>query len=141
MMKENYSIGVTLYLYGNDLDPAFVSKKVGINPTGTRYKGEKILIKPNHEYIQKVGVWKLTANSDSSILSEHIDQLISQIGTSGIAIDDIEGVEEAHVDVFIATYAEEYGGGSCEFELNKENVASIAKLGLPIRFTIALCKQ
>jgi hypothetical protein len=140
MSTDNCSIGVTLYLYGDDLDPELVSKKLGIIPSGTRYKGEKIFIKPNHEYIQKTGVWKLTADSDSNILSDHIDKLTSKVGKPSIAFRNIEGVEVAHVNVFIATYAEEYGGGECNFELSKENVVSLAQLDLPVQFTIALCK-
>ncbi len=136
----DYLIDVELILRGDDLDPELVSKKLGIIPSKAHRKGEKRLTCTKHEYITQIGIWKLKADSDSSILSDHLDQLSPKIETIGIPFRDIKGIEEAYVDVFIAGDADEDRGGTCEFGLSKSNLSSIARLGLPVGFTVTVCR-
>jgi hypothetical protein len=135
-MKTNIIISVSLYLRGANLDPKLVSEKLGINPSSAQYKGEKKITSTNREYVAKIGVWELDADTKSPALSDHLDQLTSMINTQGIAIRSIAGVDEAYIDIFIAADANEDGGGTLEFELNKENIAALERLGLPIHYTV-----
>ena len=56
-------------------------------------------------------------------------------------IRNMVGVQEAYVDIFIATRADEDGEGVCEFELDSDIFAFIGKLGLPVRFTVEVVKE
>jgi len=141
MKTRDYKIIVGLYLRGDDLDPVFVSEKLGVSPSRSQYKGERKVTSTNCEYIAKIGMWALieeSDTSDTSVLSVHIDQLASKVGMGGITFRDIEGVQEAYVDVFIAADADEDGEGTYEFQLNGQNVTVLHQLGLPVRFTVAI---
>lgn len=141
MKTDNYLITVSLFLRGDDLDPASISKKIGITPTSSQYKGEKRVTSTLHEYVAKIGVWELLADSSSTEISEHIIQLMSRLRNCDIKFDEIEGVQEAYVYVFIAGYTNEDGDGTCEFELSKKDIDSLGELGLSVRFTITLGRE
>lgn len=141
MKTRNYKIVVGLYLRGDDLDPAFVSKKLGVSPSRSQYKGERKVTSTNREYATKIGMWALIAESDTSdtsVLCDHINQLISKVGIPPTTFLNIEGVQEAYVDVFIAADADEDGEGTYEFQLSNQNMAALHQLDLPVRFTVAL---
>lgn len=67
-------------------------------------------------------------------------QAVSRHQHSHLRLAGIPGVEDAYVDVFIATKSRNDGGGTCEFELSAQNIASVRELGLPVRFTVAVVK-
>jgi hypothetical protein len=138
VIQKNYVISVGLYLRGDELDPKFISKKLGVIPSESQYKGEEKITSTNHKYITKIGVWALISESesDSCIVADHIDQLTSKIISKKVSITELAGVQEAYVDVFIAADADDKGECTCEFQLIKENIEALERLGLPVRFTV-----
>lgn len=139
MDAPEYLLSVSLYLYGNDLYPAFVSQKHGVSPTTSQYKGEKkIGSKTGREYAPaKCGIWELKADSDSPDLCDHISKLGSRFDSGHVPFMNIERVEEGQFDLFIAGDTDEDCDGKVEFELNDESIAAIQRLSLPVRFTVS----
>jgi hypothetical protein len=141
MKADDYKIIVALYLRGEDLDPDAVTKTLGISPSRFQRKGEKKVTSTNHEYVAKIGMWGLIADSDSYLLGDHITQLASSIAVGGDVLSSLTGVQEAYVDIFVAATADEDGDGTCEFELSKENLVALERMGLPVRLTVTLGKE
>lgn len=110
--------------------------------TTARRKGEKRSIASNKEVTSKGGVWILRVEKDLDVinLSSVIEELAAKIGNKTASLVGIPDVEDAYVDVFIATKSRDDGGGTCEFELSAQNVASVRALGLPVQFTVAVVK-
>jgi hypothetical protein len=69
------------------------------------------------------------------------NELISKIGGGQSTLLSIDGVEEAYFDVFVAINADEDGGGTCEFQLSKENLCALERIGVPAHFTVAVVKK
>jgi hypothetical protein len=144
MKANDYKIIVGLYLRGDDLDPTLITKKLGINPSRSQYKGEKKTTSTEQEYVAKIGMWAVieeSDTSDTSILSAHINSLASKVKMGGTIANGLDGVQEAYIDVFIAKDSDEDGEGTCEFELSKEDFTALKHSGLPVRFTVSIVKR
>lgn len=144
MKSDDCKIIVGLYLRGDDLDPMIVSKRLGIIPSRSQYRGEEKATSTKKKYIAKIGLWALIEESDTSDpsrLSVHINHLTSKVNIGESTIYGIDGVQEAYIDVFIAKNSDEDGEGTCEFELSKENITALQTSGLPIRFTVSFTKS
>jgi hypothetical protein len=92
-------IEVAIYLYGERLRPEYVSHVLAIQPSTSQKKGGPAW--NSGKFIAKIGLWALIAHSDSIVVSDHIDVLLKQIGNPPTPLNEIEGVEEAHLDVFV----------------------------------------
>lgn len=141
MTERDYTFEVAVYLRGDALDPNHVSELLGVAPSKAQYKGETRQTSTNQNFVTKIGLWALVAQSKSSDLFELIDELTSKIKKSGVSLLEIDGVQEAYADVFIAMDADEDGEGTCEFQLTPENLKALDCLGIPTRFTVAVVKK
>lgn len=144
MIAKDHVIAVSLYLRGDDLNPDFVSEQLHTTPSRSQHKGEKRTTSTNREYHTKVGAWVLTEKSDTlntPPLSIHIENLASRFGINSTNIRALNGVQDAFFDVFSAKYSDDTGGGICEFELSKDNLATLAQFELPILFTAAIVNR
>jgi len=141
MAKPKYLLNVSMCLIGKALDPAAISKLLGVTATTSRRKGEKRLIPSNREVVSKVGVWILALEKDLDTidLPAIVAELVEKIGNNKALLNRIPNVEDAYVDVFIATKSED-SSGTCEFQLSAQNIAAINELGLPVQFTVAVVK-
>ncbi|WP_175445006.1 DUF4279 domain-containing protein [Janthinobacterium sp. MP5059B] len=134
-------IDVSVYLRGDSLDPVTVSSLLGIEPSKSRRKGECWTTSSNREVTAKIGIWAIVADANSSGLQAVVDEVTTRFRDNRINLSEINGVEEAYVDVFVAIDAEADGGGTCNFQLSKENVSALNSLGLPVRFTVSVIKS
>ena len=141
MMEPDYLFDVAIYLRGDGLGPTHVSTVLGITPSKSQYKGQKKITSTNQVIVANIGLWALVAETKSSDLPVHIQELASKIGDRGPILTGIAGVEEAYVDVFVAVDAGDDGGGTCEFQLNPENVRALDRFGMPVRFTVAVVRK
>jgi hypothetical protein len=140
-MKRNELISVGLYLRGDNLDPKSVSNKLGVEPSDSQRKGDKKITSTNREYIRNIGIWSLIAESESLSLSDLVSQVTEQIKSDDLSLHDIDGVQEAYLDVFIARDSDENHEGTIEFELSRDNIAEIARLDLRVFFTATLVNE
>lgn len=142
MMTDNFLIDVSLCLRGPDLDPDFITELLGINPTSLQKREIGQETTTSRKTIDEIGVWKFSAKSDSFLISDHIMQLTSNILVGNITFSELKGIQEAFVDVFMATTAVDDGGrGTCQFELSKESLVALVRLGLPVQFTVCVVKD
>jgi hypothetical protein len=141
MMQPDYKFVVAIYLRGDDLDPTYVTSVLGVEPWRYQSKGEAKITSTNRKFVTKIGLWALVAKTESSDLSAHIEELSSKIGNNISALTKITGVEEAYLDVFVTLDADDDGGGTCEFQLDHENLQTLVRFGMPARFTVAVVKK
>ena len=138
--RPEFTISVSLYLHGHDLDPAAVSKMLGTEPDSSHRRGERRPGKEGRQYVRKSGMWALEARiePDSGELADYIDDLLSKIDFSHEEITQLGGLERAYVDIFMAKMPDVCGGGTCEFEMTSHQVAELSRLGVPVQFTISV---
>ena len=138
-IKRGHTIAVALYFNGKDLDPAFVTKALETTPSKSFRRGEEFIGDTTRKsYKRRQGLWSIESTTDSRDLFDHLNEVMSKIDFDANSIRRIEGVDDAYIDVFMARLSEEDGGGTCEFELNSDQVLALQKLGLPVYFTIAV---
>lgn len=141
MNEMDMKIDVSVYLRGDSLDPLVVSALLGIEPSKSQRKGECWRTSSNREVTAKIGVWAIVSGASSSGLQAILEEVTTRFRDNRINLSEIADVEEAYVDVFVAIDAEADGGGTCNFQLSKENVSALDALGLPVQFTVAVIKS
>ncbi len=141
MKTGDYKIIVALYLRGDDLDPDSLTTKFGVNPTRQQRKGDKNVTSTNREYVAKTGMWGLVADSDSDVISEHITQLMSILSVDRDVIGRLDGIQDAYIDIFVAVTSDEDGESTYAFELSKENLTALERIGLPVHLTVTSSKE
>jgi len=142
MDENDYTIDVGLCIRGKDLDPDDVTRALGITPNHSYRKGEmRLSRKTNRAGAAKTGMWRLKAESDSSLVSDHVAQLLSSHEIDGDVINGLPGVDEAFIDIFVMVPENNRGGGDCAFDFSAELVAAVARTGLPVRVTVRVVKR
>ena len=140
MSEADYVISVALYLHGFDLNPDAVSEALGIRPDRSWHRGERQHgKKTGRVYVRKAGLWVLEAkvNPESSNVADYLDALLSRIDFDAEALAQLGGLEEAYVDIFVATTSdEEFGGAQCELGFSPTQIERLARLGVPVNLTV-----
>jgi hypothetical protein len=132
---EKPEIDVSIYLRGDELQPEHVSQVLGVQPTQFQTKGGPT--SHSTKVIAKIGVWALYAQTDSIEISDHIDELLKMIGNPITPLDEIDGVEEAYLDVFISSSDENDARKTVEFVISKDQLKELVRLGLCGHFTVS----
>ena len=140
MIESAHKLEIAIYLRGDDLNPSYVSALLGLEPSRSQFKGEKKITSTNKEFVARVGFWALAAEATSNDLAALVGAFVSRIENRGVVFAEITGVQEAYVDVFFAVDADDEGGGTCAFQLSQENLRSLERLGMPVRFTAAVVR-
>lgn len=133
MSKEEDLLIVSIYLKGGQLKPSAVSDALLIQPTRSHELGE--LLGKSKEIAARTGVWVTTAQTKSTQFADHIEELLGNFRFFSSRLDEIEGVEDAFFDIFIASDAPI--DGDCSFALDKSTVRRIGQLGLGLQFTVS----
>lgn len=133
-MKEKPLIQVSIYLRGHQLNPEKVTRLLGIQPSFSQTKGK--LTPGSNKHIARIGVWALKIKSESRPISELIDELFVQIGNP-TQLDKIEGVEDAHLDIFFAQDDDDSTKETVEFALTKNQILKMSQLGLSACVTVS----
>jgi len=123
---------VALYLRGHELDPVYISQKLGIQPTRSQKKGN--FKAGSRKFIAKIGIWALKIKSESRTISDLVGELFDKMADQSIRLDRIVGVEDAHLDIFFAFGDDEKD--SVEFMLTKDQIGKASQLGLSICVTV-----
>jgi hypothetical protein len=131
-------VAVSLYFWGDKLDPKHLTELLGVEPSISRAKGETETTSTNKVVTAKIGVWGFSTDTELKdvSLANHIELLRSRLGESWTKVHALPDVEDACVDVFVAIEALK-DGTEAGFELSPQNLAGLQQLGLPIRFTVA----
>lgn len=139
MSSDNVLHEVSVYLKGDNLVPEVLTARLGIEPSRSHKRGDKSTTPTGKEIVKQTGLWKFGIHTKSPI---DLPSLLESIGTKlllrEVVLADLPGVEEAYIDIFIAKGANEGGGGTCEFHLNRASLNALGKLDLPVQFTVAI---
>ncbi len=143
-------ISVAIYLRGHELNPAHVSQVIGLQPTRFQRRGG--LRAGSEKFVAKIGMWTLQAKSESRSVSNLVEDLLAKIGDPPVPLDQIEGVEDACLDIFIAT--DKDGNGKLEFpppcgigtsaiewKLTDDHIRKLSQLGLSACFTVSRSRE
>ena len=119
----------TLRLYGDALDPAEVSRLLGLEPTDSAAKGETVVVGAKSR-TAPTGRWILTSENaiQSTNLEDHLDWLLDRLS---VVPCDVPGVGRA--DVFCYWVSATGHGGP---ELSPQMLARLASLQLTLGFDL-----
>ena len=137
-MDKKYTIGVTIHIYGSDLDPDIITSTLDTIPSSSNRKGDKL--GREKKYTAKTGHWSLKPTLESQNMSDNIIDLMSMIKNQDVRIVDLPGVDEdGCVDIFMArVIKDDERGGDCEFMLTPAALAALAKSGLSLSVTTCI---
>jgi hypothetical protein len=125
-------VEVAIYLCGKRLQPAHVSQVLNLQPSKSQTKGGPTC--HSTKFIAKVGLWALVAQSHSTVVSDHIEELLKKIGSPPTPLDEIDGVEAAQMDVFVAV--EDDDEKTIQIVIPRSQLKEIVQLGLSAQFTL-----
>ena len=132
--KKKPLIQLSIYLCGYELDPDHISKKLGIEPSESQKKGG---FKPGStKFLAKIGIWALKTKGRSRAISDLLDELFKMIGNPPTPLNELDGVEDAHLDMFFGLDDEDGTKETIEFTLTKSEIARINHLGLSLCVTV-----
>ncbi|MFA5204962.1 MAG: DUF4279 domain-containing protein [Lentisphaeria bacterium] len=119
---------------GDRLDPDYVSRVIGIQPSDARKKGDVRITCTNKRCVSKTGIWLFQPQSYSTPISEQINELLNALSGAPMQISKIDGVEVAFVDLFVPT--DDGPKKTIWFDLTHQQIEQIYKLGLYVSFTV-----
>lgn len=124
------STSVALRFFGEDLDPAELSQRLGAEPTVCHRKGDSI---PNiQQETSRTGSWLLAGERQSkSSLEAQINSLLDRLTDDLDVWRDLTGRYKA--DLFCGLWSEAWNRGVA---LSPQLVARIAERGLSIGFDV-----
>jgi hypothetical protein len=133
--KKKFGVDVSIYLYGDALDPLEISSRLGLVPSKSRRKGEQL--SPKRPALAKTGIWCVRSKADADVidLPAAIQALLGKLGPEPPMLTALPGVEHGHLDVFVIRNTDHTGGGTSEFELSAQNIEALKALGLDVRIT------
>ena len=132
MSMKDPKLVISIYLRGNELKPGYVSEVLGVRHSQSQRKGE--LRTDSKKLIAKIGVWSLVAKTASKAVPDHIDELLATIGNFQARLNQIDGVEDAYLDILIAL--DDQDTRTVEFRLAERHLHELSRLGLYVQFTV-----
>lgn len=137
-MADNEPI-VSIYLRGDRLDPAELTALLGVEPSFSNKKGDELKSPVSSAKGQaRTGLWRLSAHSNSSFLSEHIAELRNSLPSQAQNLLSLPHVEEAYLDIFLPIDFDGADEKSVALALSSSDITFIQSLGLSIQFTMSL---
>ena len=129
-------IDVALYVRGHSLDPVQVSARLGVEATKARRKGEKWRTRTDKEVVAKIGFWELTAQVESTSLSDRIEWLRQKLDSVKTSFFDLPGVQEVELSIFVALGSDEDGAVDYESQFTTEDLAWLSGIGAVVSFSL-----
>ena len=133
---EIESLMVSLYVYGDGLQPEVISSSLGVVPTRSHRKGELKKSKGDKLVAMKTGMWELRSRRNSLILSEHIADIFSNIEKQAIHLPSLDGVDEVHLDVYASGMLPGDGYRHLDLELAPEDMLLLGNIGASVRLSL-----
>jgi len=138
-MNNKPQITVSIFLKGDELEPAYISEILGIQANDSQKKGEvRGGIRPNSKtYLTKIGTWRIQVESESRTAEEMVDEILQRFAGRPEPLDKIAGVDEAYLDILILHDETKKLDGSTEFILRKDQILKSSDLGLALWVTVS----
>lgn len=139
MTESNELIISAIYLKGDNLVPKYISSVIGLIPDRCQQKGGAHF--SGGHAIAKVGMWALFSKSHSEEIIDHVESLLESFTSQSIVLRNIEGVEEAYLDIFVGSDLEENEHKSLKMVFGNNTLSRLSKLGLEVRISISVGKD
>jgi Domain of unknown function (DUF4279) len=136
-VQSSDELTISLYLYGDKLDPSIVSQMVGAPCSECQTKGATKTLRSGKTVVAKTGVWVLKSESKSTNLDQHITELLTpfkHVSTSVVSL--IPGIEFALLDVHISAPKLDRAWPDRELRLSNESLARLAVLGFELQLQV-----
>lgn len=122
-----YLVSVSVILQGPELDPDLVTAAIGISPTDSQRKGDRVLSKSGLSATRKHGPWRLSLSRRTSSISEVVEEAVASIGSFEGSALDLPGVKNATLDIF-AAFDTSDGRSDFDLTIHPEQIGVIARL-------------
>lgn len=132
------AISFALVLHGDKLDPQRVTSLLGIKPSKAWKKGDVHTTYTGNKVIRKSGLWKLTTQSNSPILSDHIDEFLSKLSLERGIMEVVPEIEQATFSIFSGELADNTGAGAANFDFSAEHLAALQRFGANIECKLSV---
>lgn len=126
---------VALYLRGDRLQPDKVSELLKVQPSEEQRKGA--LIAGSETAVAKIGLWALLAQTESRSIAEQVDELLGKLIAPRTRLDQIDGVDEAYLDIFVAPDYSHAKRKTMESMLTRKQIADLDRLGVDVHITVS----
>ena len=121
-----------LRLFGDDLDPAEVTRLLGGDPDRAERKGDERTGKSGHVYIAKQGSWRLRAiRREPESLEAQVWELLGQLTQELSAWSSLRS--RFQIDLFCGIFM---GSGNDELLLSPQALAALGQRGIELRLDI-----
>ena len=124
---------------GEHLQPQRITDLLGVQPSDQQVKGGPRGIRSSSGKLNPAkfgGWWLRLRENDSEDLHVQIDALLRQIKNPHVALDRVEHVEDAVLDVLFVEC--DLDSVDEELEITNEQVRALAELGLGVRITVSV---
>lgn len=135
MSETKLWLYVGIVLKGDNLNPEYITKELGVQPTEAHHKGKERITSTNKKFITKTGVWIYNLGLESSVLSKHMSMLAEIFRKSDLSTLDTIDSQESYIDVLLISEVDKSGGMTLEFDIPKDCFDILKQLGLPVHFT------
>lgn len=128
------AINATLYIHGENLDPADATAVLGLEPTRTLIKGQVSTWRDGlSRRVWGHGMWARGFNAEDCA---DIGALLQRIAQQAEKHGAIPNATHARFDLFICGTTDSEGSMDLEFEIQPEALAALAAAGLPLKVTL-----
>ena len=131
-------VSVSLYIHGLHLDPTATTATLGVQPTEARMAGESRILSSGRKIIQKNGLWVFRIRKENGDIESMVDELSSIFAENAATIEELSGLEEAYLDIFVSYSPSDKRDSKFEAKLSRESIKTIALMNLPVQFTCAV---
>jgi Domain of unknown function (DUF4279) len=127
---------VVLRIYGDELDPEALSRRLGITPSKSQRRGQVFTNSLGRNRTAKVGGWFLSSeeNVNSKDLRRHLDWLIAQLRDGVQELTALQN--EAGIQMWITVIWWSKNGDGW-FTLESQHMRAIAEMNLECQFELA----
>ena len=122
------------------MDSNLISEILGIQPDDSQKKGERRGgLRPNSKaYVTRIGTWRIHLKTESRTVLELVDEMLQKFDDCQESLNNIKGVDEAYLDVFIIQDRKDKVDNTVEFIMSKEQILRASQLGLALSVTITI---
>jgi hypothetical protein len=134
----SYYIG--LYIRGEMLDPTLVSRVLDKEPDYLHKTGDKFPLRSGGFGTRNISIWSLSIKGEKKDINDAINHFcelhlekFELFSNSGGSILNIEGVDEAYVDILVLAPDNKK---SIFFNIGQKEIQILAKFGVSIDFNV-----
>lgn len=135
-LAEKGTSGVYLWLHGDELDPADVTKRIGIAASKQCKKGDRHVTSTGSEIIRKRGMWSLDSSNNSDPIANQISEILGLFKENQNLFQLFPRLQTAELSIFCAVDHDSEGEGMVELSIENEVLVAAAALGLEISVSL-----